>query len=44
MDTVQVYRVVSFLLLFVLQGAQAFDGGDVIALMLSIFILFFSNS
>jgi hypothetical protein len=34
MNTVQLYRVVAFMLLFVLQGAQAFDGGDAIALIL----------
>lgn len=36
MDTVQLYRVLSFLLLFVCGGVSAFDGGDVIALLLGL--------
>jgi hypothetical protein len=45
MDTVQLYRVVAFMLMFVLQGAQAFDGGDAIALILgyTLFSLFKTN-
>lgn len=36
MDTIQFYRVLSFMLLFVLQTAQGFDGGDTIALILGL--------
>ncbi|CAF0717527.1 unnamed protein product [Brachionus calyciflorus] len=36
MDTVQIYRVLSFMLLFVFKSTQAFDGGDAIALILGL--------
>ncbi len=36
MEPIDVYRAISFILLFVLQGAQAFDVGDTIALLLGL--------
>lgn len=38
MDSIQFYRVISFLLLFILNGVSAFDGGDAIALILGLVI------
>lgn len=38
MDTVEFYRVLSFMLLFVIKGTYAFDFGDALALILGLFI------
>jgi hypothetical protein len=40
METVEFYRVVSFMLLFIVQGTHAFDFGDALALILGLVIGF----
>lgn len=36
MDSVSLHQVIAFMLLFVVQSSQAFDGGDAIALILGL--------
>ncbi|RMZ94998.1 hypothetical protein BpHYR1_037698 [Brachionus plicatilis] len=38
MDTVSLYQVLAFMLLFVVQSSQAFDGGDAIALIFGLIL------
>jgi hypothetical protein len=40
MDTVTFYRVLSFLMLFVIQSVSAWDGGDTVALILGLILGF----
>lgn len=40
MDTVTFYRVLSFMLLFVVQGTYAFDFGDALALIIGLVLGF----
>lgn len=36
MDTVSLHQVLAFMLMFIVQSSQAFDGGDAIALILGL--------